>query len=310
MKEKSIFLLGLLKITRFHQKSFCVYSPSHSTCLSRNILGHWKEIMIEKGIESPEVSIKEINKYVQKFDCNLQEQTKLFEKLCKQRIERTPLQYIIGEWDFRYLNLQMKPPVFIPRPETESLIEYINEYLMRPNNISNFIEIGCGSGAISLSLLHENPQLSAVAIDKLKDAVDLTQTNAERFELKDRINVQYTDIKNFKINNKDIGKFDMLVSNPPYIPTNEIKTLHSEVKDHESMFALDGGQDGLDTFREILHHSRFIMNNNSSLWFELSEQHPKQIPDVLKDFPMYKLMGIYKDCYNVDRFVNLRYVPE
>ena len=90
--------------------------------------------MIEKGVDSPEVSIKEIIKHVQKLDSNFQKQTKLFEKLCKQRIERTPLQYIIGEWDFRYLNLQMKAPVFIPRPETEVLIEFINQYIVKNCN--------------------------------------------------------------------------------------------------------------------------------------------------------------------------------
>ncbi|XP_060775538.1 MTRF1L release factor glutamine methyltransferase isoform X3 [Neoarius graeffei] len=116
--------------------------------------------------------------------------------LCSKRLTRMPVQYVIEEWDFRDLTLKMRPPVFIPRPETEELVSLVLKDLQSQWGVKTLrcLEVGCGSGAISLSLLHSVPQLKAVALDQSQAAVRLTKENADRLGLLDRLEVYHLDI--------------------------------------------------------------------------------------------------------------------
>lgn len=275
----------------------------------------WVESLSREGIESPHVTVREIEKYVIKKMENVQHRTLSFERMCTERLKRKPLQYIIGEWDFRYLTLKMKEPVFICRPETEGFVdlikEEINNFIVNGNEGMKVLEIGCGSGAISLSLLHEIKNISCVAIDIFKDAIDLTLENAQRYDLHDeRLKIYHANLVDFPSIWAENERFDLIISNPPYIPTEDVPTLQDEVVKFESIYALDGGPDGLEPTRNILRISEKLLKPNGSIWLELGEQHPVEMPGLTKEFPNHQLKATYKDCFGKERFYWFKMSPE
>lgn len=155
------------------------------------------------------------------------------ESMLEQRRRRTPLQYIIGEWDFRNVTLKMKAPVLIPRPETEQLVDRVLTSCRLASRGDDgwvwFLDVGCGSGAISVALLAECPQLRGVAIDVSTEAVDLTRENAIKNNVHERLDVIHTTIGNCSTLTFGGRLFDILVSNPPYIPSRVLAGLDPEV---------------------------------------------------------------------------------
>ncbi|XP_018427926.1 PREDICTED: hemK methyltransferase family member 1 [Nanorana parkeri] len=153
-------------------------------------------------------------------------------KMAQERLKRVPVQYIIGEWDFLDLTLQMRPPVFIPRPETEELVGLVLADCpqLRQSPEPRILEVGCGSGAVSLALLQNLPQARVLAVDKTKAAVDLTRDNAERLDLQHRIRILHHDILSDPAEHLlALGPVDVLVSNPPYIFTEDLSSLDPEI---------------------------------------------------------------------------------
>lgn len=157
-------------------------------------------------------------------------QTEKFEKLCDCRMARMPIQYIVGEWDFRDLTLLMQPPVFIPRPETEELVELILQQQIDLTKRIRFLEIGSGTGAISLSILKALPNALAEAADQSSMACLLTMKNAINLRLNDRIKVIQSKI-NDRLKCDDFKhKYDFIVSNPPYVPSRDLMNLEPEIR--------------------------------------------------------------------------------
>uniref|UniRef100_A0A671QQ47 peptide chain release factor N(5)-glutamine methyltransferase n=1 Tax=Sinocyclocheilus anshuiensis TaxID=1608454 RepID=A0A671QQ47_9TELE len=156
-------------------------------------------------------------------------------ELGSKRLTRMPVQYVIEEWDFRDLNLKMRPPVFIPRPETEELVNLVLEDLRLIRGESHTtdlrcLEVGCGSGAISLSLLRSIPQLRVFALDQSQTAVCLTMENANRLGLQDRLDVHLLDvIKDADAILSKCNPVDFLISNPPYLLSQDMETLQTEI---------------------------------------------------------------------------------
>ena len=140
-----------------------------------------------------------------------------------------PVQYIIGQWDFRDLRLKMTPPVFIPRPETEEIVELMLQQIDIEEKM-RILEIGCGSGAIALSLLKSLPKANCVAIDQSKLACELTMENAQTYNLHDRLKVFKHKIVSKDLPEEIISGFDFIVSNPPYVPSKEMRQLAPEIK--------------------------------------------------------------------------------
>lgn len=199
--------------------------------------------------------------------------------LCTKRLSRMPVQYIIEEWDFRDLTLKLRPPVFIPRPETEELVELVLTDLQKRTEAAEMqqtcLEIGCGSGAISLSLLKNLPQLEAFALDRSQEAVDLSRENASRLGLQDRLKVYHMDV--IKDAEKILGLFSsvsVLVSNPPYLFTEDMASLEPEIFRFEDHAALDGGADGLNVIRQILTLAPDLLSNRGRVYLEVDPRHP------------------------------------
>jgi len=166
-----------------------------------------------------------------------------YRKKVQRRASREPIQYILAETEFWSLPFNVNPAVLIPRADTEVLVE---EALKRMHGCCSVLDIGTGSGAIAIALAHEMPETQVTAIDCSEAALDVARGNARRNGVEGRIACLAGDLKNLPP-----GPFDVIVSNPPYIPSRDWEQLMPEVRDHEPRLALDGGDDGLEAYRRI-----------------------------------------------------------
>ncbi|NXA33394.1 HEMK1 methyltransferase, partial [Eudromia elegans] len=238
-------------------------------------------------------------------------QQEQIQQLSAKRLERMPVQYVLGEWDFQDLTLKMRPPVFIPRPETEDLVSLVVQDGSRRHEEGNsgllcaaaaclpvILEIGCGSGAVALSLLRRLPQSRVIAVDKEEVAVDLTRENAQRLQLQDRIHILHHDVSSCSA--KQLlawGPVDIVVSNPPYIFHEDMATLAPEILCYEDLDALDGGDDGLRVITTILALAPSLLKDSGSVFLEVDPRHPGMVENWLQRHPelLLTLCAVHKD---------------
>ncbi|XP_053971087.1 MTRF1L release factor glutamine methyltransferase [Hylaeus volcanicus] len=231
-----------------------------------------------------------------------------------------PVQYIIGEWDFRDITLKLVPPVFIPRPETEILVDFVLKRLSSlQKEKQEILELGCGSGAISLAIAHSNKTVNCIAIDANLQACELTKENRDRLGLEHQVTVVHATLKDngeIEVPNVSNGHgsldlnsktFDCIVSNPPYVPTKQILTLAPEIKIYEDLRALDGGDDGLKVIKPLLKYASTVLKPGGRLLLEVDSTHPEYIQFFTKKYCTLKLQyeHTYKDFCNNDRFVEI-----
>lgn len=195
----------------------------------------------------------------------------------ERRAAGEPLQYVTGEMPFRHIILRCEKGVLIPRPETEVLVdaalEGVDAAARAAGGPARVLEIGTGTGCISLSLASERPGTRVTATDLSPVACDLATRNREALGLADAVNIVQTDLA-ADVNPRLMGTFSVLVSNPPYIPTDVLANeVPAEVKDNEPELALDGGMDGLDVFRRILELAPRALCPGGMMVFELFEGH-------------------------------------
>ena len=234
-----------------------------------------------------------------------------FESMCAQRLERVPVQYILGEWDFLDLTLSLRPPVLIPRPETEELVERVLR--THGSGASRFLDVGCGSGAIGLALLHKLPEARCVGIDISADAIALASENAQRCGVASRYTPSLVDGGIAQYNTAKEEKFDVIVSNPPYIPRGDMASLEEEVAGHEDDGALCGGVDGLDVIRDLMRAAPRLLDPEGprAIWMEVDTSHPPLIEEWLKEDEQAALqleqVSQMDDLYGRPRFVEVRW---
>lgn len=197
----------------------------------------------------------------------------------KQRADGEPLQYITGKTQFRHIDLSVRKGVLIPRPETEVLVSEVLSALPSyryasgdtlPDPCLLVADLCTGSGCIACSLAYENPLIRVVATDISKECTDLAQENINALNLETRVEAINCDLAD-GIDGSYMGRFDAVVSNPPYIPTDVVATLSDEVVSNEPMIALDGGADGLDIFRRIAAWAIGALSPGGLLAVELYE---------------------------------------
>ncbi|XP_043667114.1 MTRF1L release factor glutamine methyltransferase isoform X1 [Vespula pensylvanica] len=243
-----------------------------------------------------------------------EDQLNELESLCQCRLARMPVQYIIGEWDFRDITLKLVPPIFIPRPETEIIVDIILKKLSYLHGDDHeILEIGCGSGAISLALAHSSNKVKCIAVDTNPYACDLTKENCSKLGLQERVTIiQATleedgTLKSSESMNFETKSFDFIVSNPPYVPTKNILKLEPEIKIYEDLRALDGGEDGLKIIRPLIQYSAKALKPGGHLFVEVDPAHPEYISFFVKKYDTLKLRyeHTYKDFCNNDRFVEI-----
>ncbi|XP_078399282.1 MTRF1L release factor glutamine methyltransferase isoform X3 [Cetorhinus maximus] len=269
----------------------------HETMTGANCVTHWQRIFEQKGISEPQHSSEYIISHVLggKTVHSLAEevlsrpltteQRQMIWNLCSKRLQHMPVQYVIEEWDFRDLTLKLKPPVFIPRPETE--VHWQNSQQAAG---PLFLEIGCGSGVIVLSLLHFFKQSRAVAVDKSPEAVDLTRQNAERLCVQHRLQeLQLDVITDSQKLARICGPVDVIVSNPPYVFHKDMPGLMPETLKYEDHDALDGGADGLDVIKAILQLAPTVLKDHGKVFLEVDPRHPEMMQNWLQEHASLRL---------------------
>lgn len=232
-----------------------------------------------------------------------EQQLEEVERLMTCRLARMPLQYILGEWDFHCLTLKMVPPVFIPRPETEQLVELALARL-RGLEAPRVLEIGCGSGAISLALLHALPQAECVAVDQSKHAVELTEANASQLGLSERLTVVAGKVTIGARPPLPHSSYDLVVSNPPYVLRKDLMEVQPEIMMYEDLRALDGGKDGLEVVKAVLQHANLLLPPGQTLLLEVDPCHPYLLPAWLEKQDLsLKLVQVHQDFNKKERFM-------
>lgn len=247
----------------------------------------------------------------------------VLETMVQCRLSRMPVQYILKEWDFRELSgLRMRPPVFIPRPETEELVGLVLQEVKQLNQEKvRVMEIGCGSGAVSLSLLKEGSDFGVAevaAIDQSKAACALTLENAFLMGLEHRLSIANAKVDpdgTMLMLNEEKGNasaplnfdLDVVVANPPYVPRKDLMRLPPEISLYEDLRALDGGKEGLDVIIPIIRFCSSRLIHGGRLFMEYDPCHRLLLPAVLeREAVDMAISSFHKDFANKDRFVCLR----
>ena len=213
-----------------------------------------------------------------------------FEKLIERRAKKEPIAYILEEKEFWSKKFNINKNTLIPRPETELLVDKLLK-IFRERKIS-ILDLGTGSGCILLSLLSELKNSIGVGIDVSKEAIFVAKINRHRLNLENRAKFFKQSI--MSVINK---KFDLVVSNPPYIERNNIKNLSEDIKRYEPRLALDGGNDGLDFIKKVIYKSKEVLKINGMLALEIGNEQIKKVSKILFDnnFRIVHLVNDYKD---------------
>ena len=258
--------------------------------------------LINAKIPSPRLEADIIIKNVapQYPDINKQ-QEEILRKYVERRINHEPLDKIIGKREFYKSTFLVDNNVLSPRADTEILVENALDFMPKDTDFS-ILDLGTGSGCIILSLLQERDKSRAIAVDISSDALNIAQKNAINLGLDKRvefINRSWSD-KNFIDE-----KFDMIVSNPPYIPSAEIPDLDVEVKRYDPLTALDGGEDGLDCYRQIAIITPLLLKDNGYILLEVGYNQAEDVANIFIKQGL-TLVKIVPDLSGINRCVILK----
>lgn len=234
-----------------------------------------------------------------------EEQGKRYEQLIKKRKEHIPLQHLTGVQEFMGYEFFVNENVLIPRQDTETVIE---EVLKTAPSGEKMLDVCTGSGCIALSIALLGNYKEVVATDLSKEALFVAKKNAERLLKENETNsfVRFYQGDLFESIPKE-EKFDLIVSNPPYIETKECEKLMPEVKDHEPMMALDGREDGLYFYRRIVKDARQYLIDGGWLFFEIGYNQGSALQEIFSSYKEYEDIQIKKDLAGLDRIAAARY---
>lgn len=221
---------------------------------------------------------------------------KELEDMVKRRQNREPIQYILGAHEFMGLPFEVSREVLIPRRETECLVDFIIEYVN--DQPCKILDIGTGSGAISVSLAYYLKYSEVVTVDISANAIKVATENARLNGVEKRVRL----IESNLFEGLSDEKFDIIVSNPPYIPEQDRETLKPEVADYEPSIALFGGLDGLDFYRRIIPDAKRHLNKKGMLIFETGHNQAEAVSEMLEK-EGYRGLGSFGDLAGIQRFV-------
>lgn len=227
-----------------------------------------------------------------------------FKALIQRRVQSEPVAYITETKEFWSLNLAVSPEVLIPRPETECLVENVIAWIKQEmaGKTGNLLDLGTGSGAIVLALATELPDWQLWATDQSPEAITIARQNACANGLEQRISFWVSDW--FERIDKN-RKFDLVVSNPPYIPTADIEKLQPEISRFEPRLALDGGVDGLRDLERIVFSAPKFLNPGGALFLEIGYDQADAVREIALKTKAYAHIDLFQDYINLDRVVRL-----
>ncbi len=312
-----------------------------SSRMVRNVIAQAASEMRLRGVTDPESSAWELLAKV----CGLlnpralrrvperlvsSDEIAAFRILCKRRLEHEPVQYILGHWDWHNIEqLKVAPPTLIPRPETEELVEMVRKSICQGTTQGmriKILDVGCGSGAIGLALLRALPEAVCTGIDPSPAAVELASCNAVRLGVSNRFMCLLSNINDLSPSCSEDGKgWDLIISNPPYISTEDMSSLPSDVACYEDWAALCGGKDGLEVVHDIVKKApsllrfskltgRFstcstFLGQEKHLWMEVDESHPAILEEELSKEANVENFGWSRDLSGRPRFVHMGFRP-
>ena len=221
-------------------------------------------------------------------------------ELVARRQNGEPLAYILGTWEFYGLELNVTPDVLIPRIDTEVLVQEAIEVLDNPAEPPRILDLCCGSGCIGIALGQHFPASRVVMVDMSDNALRVARSNVMKHGMGARAScVKANALKAPPMN---VGSFDIIVSNPPYIKSLEVLTLDASVRDFEPLEALDGGEDGYMFYRAIAKKWRSVLRENGWLLFEVGEEQAQYVALQMKKAGFINIRTV-KDTYGTERVV-------
>ena len=261
------------------------------------------------GIETPELDARIILKEVLSLDDKdliLKESLDIPEEMIEKiitiesrRLNGEPISKIFKKRDFYNSTFVISNDVLDPRPETELIGEIANNYINK-NEVKNILDLGTGSGCILLSILNENRMINGLGIDLSKEAISIAKQNSKKLNLETQ--------SNFLVSNwmSSVNyKYDLVVSNPPYIASEDIKKLSKSVKIYDPILSLDGGDDGLNSYRLIASDLKRIISMNALIIIEIGYNQSLQVIDIFKKND-FKLIKKYNDINGLDRVLTFQ----
>jgi release factor glutamine methyltransferase len=223
----------------------------------------------------------------------------------ERRARREPLQYIVGGTEFMSLPFEVQPGVFVPRPETEVLVEQAERELRSfpLHRELSALDLCCGSGIIGISLARRISNLNVTAVDISRDAVELSRHNANVNGVSRRVRVVHADVMGFMV--PGATRYSAILCNPPYISTGELAALPREVREHEPLQALDGGSDGLDFYRRLVPRLEAKLRPGGFVMFEIGDMQGDAVRRLLCESG-FADVHVIADLSGRDRVVRAR----
>ena len=219
-----------------------------------------------------------------------------FNKLINRRKKNEPVAYIVGYKEFWNKQYKVNSDVLIPRPDTEILVEEVIKSI-QINSSLNILDIGTGTGCVLLSVLNERKKCYGIGLDISKKAINIAKHNAKIQQIKNRIKFINSSIDKFHID-----KYDLIISNPPYIKTGDIKNLDKGVSFYEPEVALNGGQDGYSKIREVVYKSSVLIKKKGKLFLEIGYNQKNEVIRIL-NYNKFYINKIVKDLGKNNRCI-------
>ena len=271
-----------------------------------NILNEGIRTLKQSKIPNPQLdseillsnSIKRDKKYIILNPKELlnSEQVETFKNLIERRRRKEPVAYLIKKKEFWKDEFFVNKDVLIPRPDTELIIEQVLKIYSKDSQLQ-VLDIGTGSGCILLSILKERPNFYGTGIDISKKSINVSKLNAKQLNLTSRVKFFHSSVDNFKI-----GKYDLIVSNPPYIKLFNLKYLEKDVISFEPKLALSGGFDGFSKIRKVINKAKNLIKKNGKFILEIGFNQKNKVKKILKEEGFYVNRTI-KDYGNNDRCI-------
>ena len=261
-----------------------------------------KENLISTAnIDSEILMAKAINKDRKYILLNSKEQIatnklNVFTKLIKKRSNKKPIAYLINKKYFWNSEFYLTEKILIPRPDTELIVENVLKLTENKNKL-NILDIGIGSGCILLSILKERKNFYGTGIDVSKNCLNISKINAKILHVGSRLKLFKSNVDKF-----NLGKYDLIISNPPYINNYKIKYLDKDVAHFEPRLALDGGLDGLSEIRKVIKKSSELIKKNGKFILEIGYDQRNKVIKLLKEKGFY-INSIHKDIAKNDRCI-------
>lgn len=272
-----------------------------------DLLSATDDFFKSKGIESPRrnaealfakaLNLPRIELYIQHDRPVKDSELEQLRELIRQRSKRVPLQYLLGEVEFFGARIQLKKGLLIPRPETEELVEHVVKLL--PTN-ARVLDIGCGTGCISVALAKANSDCSVVSIDIDHDAVSQTAHNATLNQVGDRVKAVALDLFDPECAKKCGSTFDVVISNPPYIREDELPSLEPEVREFENRHALVSGPTGFEYYERIAELLPALLPSGIAA-MEFGMTQAERLREIFA--PHFSSLTIHQDLQGRDRYL-------